>query len=79
MGLEREDGWVMGKEKDNPLPKVGVARNGALINPVQKQILALYLDEYTQRWQAFLRNIRIKTDVLPLDSGSAGMASDFIS
>ena len=41
MGLEREDGWVMGKEKDNPLPKVGVARNGALINPVQKQILAL--------------------------------------
>ncbi|WPM86122.1 ImcF-related family protein [Apirhabdus apintestini] len=76
MGLEREDGWVMGKEKDNPLPKVGVARNGALINPVQKQILALYLDEYTQRWQAFLRNIRIKTDVLPLDSGSAGMASD---
>ncbi|QJW57416.1 hypothetical protein HL670_04325 [Serratia plymuthica] len=77
MWLEREDAWVLGKGSDNAsLPSVKVADNGVLVNPVQQQILALYLDEYTRHWQEFLSNIRIKTDVLQLDYGTAGVAAD---
>jgi type VI secretion system protein ImpL len=80
MWLEREDAWVLGKAEDNaagsPRPQVKVGANGTLVNPIQQQILALYLDDYTRHWQDFLSNIRIKTDLLQLDYGSAGVASE---
>lgn len=80
MLLEREDAWVLGKGSSNgeggARPKINVTGEGALVNPVQQQILALYLDEYTRHWQAFLGNIRIKTDVMPLEYGDAGVIGD---
>lgn len=78
--LEREDAWVMGRKeggaKSAALPRMRLTENGALVSPVQEQILTLYLDEYTHHWQEFLANIRIKTDVLALDYGNAGLASE---
>lgn len=77
MLLEREDAWVLGKAKpDAAPPKVAVGSDGTLVNPVQQQILALYLDEYTRRWQDFLSNIRIKENVITQDYGSAGVAAN---
>lgn len=80
MWLEREDAWVSGNGEEQgsqeAKPQVKMAGNGVLVNPIQQQVLALYLDEYTRHWQDFLSNIRIKTDVLPLGYGSAGVAAD---
>lgn len=80
MWLEREDAWVLGHDDEQgnhgARPQVKMTHNGALVNPVQQQVLALYLDEYTRHWQDFLSNIRIKTEVLPLGYGSAGVTAD---
>lgn len=80
MWLKREDAWVMGNDDEHDsqgvTPQAKMASNGVQVNPVQQQVLALYLDEYTRHWQDFLSNIRIKTDVLPLGYGSAGLAAD---
>ena len=77
MWLEHEDAWVMGKGSDRaPRAQMKVADNGVLVNPIQQQILALYLDEYARHWQEFLSNIRIKTDVLQLNYGTAGVTGD---
>ncbi|MBS1203472.1 MAG: icmF [Proteobacteria bacterium] len=77
MLLAGEDAWVLGKSSpDAALPKVAVGSDGTLVNSVQQQILALYLDEYTRHWQDFLSNIRIKENVLTQDYGSAGVAAN---
>ncbi|MTD38230.1 type VI secretion system membrane subunit TssM [Erwinia sp. CPCC 100877] len=79
MWLEHEDAWVLGRKAGNgvtPKPRLTLTGDGALVNPVQQKILALYLDDYTRHWQDFLSNIRIKTDVLRLDSGNAGVTAD---
>ncbi|WP_052767928.1 type VI secretion system membrane subunit TssM [Enterobacter cloacae] len=77
MLLAREDAWVQGKSNpDVALPKVAVGGSGTLVNPIQQQILALYLDEYTRHWQDFLSNIRIKDNVLMQHYGSAGVAAN---
>lgn len=80
ISLVHEDAWVLGKtEADNasaPGMQVKMTNSGALVNPVQQQILTLYLDEYTRYWQDFLSNIRIKSHALSLDYGNAGMTAD---
>ncbi|MCT4703383.1 type VI secretion system membrane subunit TssM [Enterobacteriaceae bacterium H20N1] len=82
MRLEREDAWVTGMdnaggtEHKAAKPQVKVTGEGVLVNPIQQQILALYLDEYTRHWQTFLRNIRIKTGLLTQDYGNPGVAAD---
>ncbi|MDS1916268.1 type VI secretion system membrane subunit TssM [Enterobacter asburiae] len=75
ISLEREDAWVSGNDEEQSSQRVKMWVKMAS-NTVQQQVLALYLDEYTQHWQDFLSNIRIKTDVLPLGYGSAGLAAD---
>lgn len=76
--MEREDSWVMGKDSGGKTAMLGVnvAANGAVVSTVQRQVLSLYLDEYTRHWQDFLRNIRIKDDILPLNYGNASMFGD---
>jgi type VI secretion system protein ImpL len=78
--LEREDAWVMGSAGDTKQnaagPLVKVNRDGVLVNPLQQQILALYLNEYTRRWQAFLNNIYLKKSLLTQDYGNTGVAAD---
>ena len=77
MLLAHEDAWVLGKAKpDAAPPKIAIGNDGTLVNPVQQQILALYLDEYTQRWQDFLSHIRIKENVLTQDYGMAGVTAN---
>ncbi|MDU5783147.1 MAG: type VI secretion system membrane subunit TssM [Pantoea sp.] len=78
--LEREDGWVLGKSSAGngsaSRQQIKMSESGALVNPVQQQILALYLEEYAQLWQSFLSNIRIETDSFQLNYGNASMAAD---
>lgn len=76
--MQREDAWVLGKaESDSAsLPKFKLSETEGIVNPVQQQILALYLDDYTRHWQSFLSNIRIKTDILPQSYGNAGIKGD---
>lgn len=80
ISLVSEDAWVLGKAEGNtagaPGMQVKMTNSGALVNPVQQQILTLYLDEYTRYWQDFLGNIRIKSHALSLDYGNAGMTAD---
>lgn len=80
ISLVREDNWMLGKaEADNAGAsgiQVKMTNSGALVNPVQQQILTLYLDEYTRHWQDFLSNIRIKTQDMSLDYGNAGISAD---
>ncbi|MTH46708.1 type VI secretion system membrane subunit TssM [Intestinirhabdus alba] len=81
MLLEREDAWVLGKVGQGRAaealrPQVSGKGDVVLVNPVQQQILGLYLDEYARHWRTFLSHIRIKTNVLQLDYGSAGVAED---
>lgn len=73
--LAREDAWVSGKA-ETLSAQVKMADIGAPVNPVRQQILALYLDEYRLYWQAFLSNIRIKTEMLSLEFGHAGITAD---
>ncbi|WP_230472971.1 type VI secretion system membrane subunit TssM [Enterobacillus tribolii] len=80
--LSSEDAWVMGKkEATGEIPdllQTGVAKGGAgsLANPVQEKILTRYLSEYTRHWQNYLRNIRVKGNMLGAYSGDSGLTSD---
>ena len=76
--LQREDAWVLGKAESDETKTLAVRLNkrAAMINPVQQQILTLYLDEYTRHWQDFLNNIRLKTDILQLYRGNADITGD---
>ncbi|TBL68527.1 type VI secretion system membrane subunit TssM [Hafnia alvei] len=69
--LEREDSWVLGKTPKNLSDTSFSADNNVLVNPVQNQVLAYYLDEYALYWTDFLSNIRIKLQ----DSDDAGVAA----
>ena len=78
--LAREDAWVLrnddeqSSQKAKPLAKT--VTKDMMFNPIKQQVLALYLNDYTQYWQNFLSNIRIKTNVLALGNSTTGAAVD---
>ncbi len=49
-----EDGWVLG------LPSRGVAGTVAETSRLRRDVVGLYLDDYTRRWDALLADIAVK-------------------
>ncbi|MBV9749299.1 MAG: type VI secretion system membrane subunit TssM, partial [Acetobacteraceae bacterium] len=50
-----EDGWVLGEKRGG-----GVGGTIAKTNQLRRDVLGLYLDDYTRRWDAMLADIAIK-------------------
>ncbi|HEY6432511.1 MAG TPA: type VI secretion system membrane subunit TssM, partial [Acetobacteraceae bacterium] len=50
-----EDAWVLGRQQ-----RGGVAGTVKEINQLRRDIMGLYLDDYTRRWDAMLANIALK-------------------
>ena len=50
-----EDAWVLGRQT-----KGGVVGNVAEMNQLRRDVLALYLDDYTRRWDELLANVALK-------------------
>jgi type VI secretion system protein ImpL len=50
-----EDAWVLGRQV-----KGGVVGSVAEMNQLRRDVLALYLDDYTRRWDALLANVALK-------------------
>ena len=50
-----EDGWVLGRQAAG-----GLVGNVKLMGQLRRDILSLYLDDYTRRWDALLANVALK-------------------
>jgi type VI secretion system protein ImpL len=50
-----EDAWVLGRQS-----KGGLVASVAGMNQLRREVLGLYLDDYTRRWDAMLANIALK-------------------
>ena len=50
-----EDGWVLGRQQ-----KGGVAASVAEMSQLRRDVMGLYLDDYTRRWDALLGNVALK-------------------
>ena len=50
-----EDAWVLGRQT-----KGGLVASVAGMNELRRDVLGLYLDDYTRRWDALLANIALK-------------------
>ncbi|MDA8249849.1 MAG: type VI secretion system membrane subunit TssM [Rhodospirillales bacterium] len=50
-----EDGWVLGREQ-----KGGVVGSVAEMGRLRRDILSLYLDDYTRRWDALLADVALR-------------------
>ena len=59
-----EDGWVLGQDK-----RGGITNTVAKVNQLRRDVLGLYLDDYTRRWDAMLADIAVK----PFTSVQAGL------
>ncbi|MBV4367404.1 type VI secretion system membrane subunit TssM [Erwinia phyllosphaerae] len=70
--LQAEDRWIMGDPQ--PLKTIGIDREAGFVDPVRDALMKLYLKDYTRRWQAFLQNIRLKTE--GLDNNNVGLSFD---
>ncbi|MBS0315773.1 MAG: type VI secretion system membrane subunit TssM [Proteobacteria bacterium] len=63
-----EDAWVLGRQA-----KGGVVGSVQQMNQLRRDVLALYLDDYTRRWDALLANVALK----PFDNLSSGLEELF--
>ena len=50
-----EDAWVLGRQQ-----KSGLVASVAGMNQLRRDVLGLYLDDYTRRWDSLLANIALK-------------------
>jgi type VI secretion system protein ImpL len=50
-----EDGWVLGRQQ-----AAGVVGSVAEMGRLRRDIVSLYLDDYTRRWDALLANVALK-------------------
>jgi type VI secretion system protein ImpL len=51
-----EDAWVLGRQ-----PKGGLVASVAAMDQLRRDVLGLYMDDYTRRWDALLANIALKS------------------